>query len=558
MAIRKIFFFLTIFVFLSLTPFFSIADERSISINFWPFFQYTSDPIEGVREINGLGPFFLWRKDSTRRQWGIRPLLYWTEDEIEPLMRLEFLYPFGKYQVKEGEKKGYLVPLSQYREEEFDGKKKWDLQFFPLFVGETEKGRDYFGLFPIFGTLLDRYGKEEIRFYFWPLYGESTSEGVRTTNLLWPFFSFIEGEKKRGYRFWPIYGQKEEVGISHMEFFAWPIFLKQRKRLDTDDPVEERMIFPFYISKESKRFESKTFLWPFFSYARDRLTGFEQLDLPFPIFQSLKGENLKGIRILPFYGYKVKEGVMRRLFILYPFYQLEEDRMGDVWEKTTRILLLSRIRTSEENRGVRKERSLRIWPLFNYEKNEMGHEALSFFYLFPFKEDGFERNLFPLFRVFRWEKDPKKGISTNLFWGFYKRVKKVDKTRPGEEIDSWEIAHLVGMKREKGWKMLSFLKGLFRYQSDGKSAHLRLFYLPFRLQWSHHHSSLLSSSKRDEIQSLPKIYVPRTLPSPSRGEVGIDSYRGEGGGEKECTNGQQEDRDIGDRLFSSGKDPFQF
>jgi hypothetical protein len=181
----------------------------------------------------------------------------------------------------------------------------------------------------------------------------------------------------------------------------------------------------------------------------------------------------------------------------------------------------------------------------------MGHEALSFFYLLPFKEEGFERNLFPLFRIFRWEKDPKKGILTNLFWGFYKRVKK-------EEIDSWEIAHLVGMKREEGWKTLSFLKGLFRYQSDGKSAHLRLFYLPFRLQWSHEHSSHLSSSKRDEKESLPKINVPPTFPSPSRGEVGIDSYRGEGGGEEEFTNGQQEDRDNGDRLISSGKDPFQF
>jgi hypothetical protein len=307
-----------------------------------------------------------------------------------------------------------------------------------------------------------------------------------------------------------------------MEFFLWPIFLKQSKRLDTDDPVEERMIFPFYVSKESKHFESKTFFWPFFSYARDRLTGFEQIDLPWPIFQSLKEENLKGLRIFPFYGYKVKEGVMRRLFILYPFYQLEEDRVGDVWEKTTRILLLSRIRTSEEKRGLGKERSLRIWPFFDYEKDEMGHEAFSFFYLLPFKEEGLERNLFPLFRIFRWEKDPKKGISTNLFWGFYKRVKKVEKTRPREEIDSWEIAHLVGMKREKGWKTISFLKGLFQYQSDGKSAHLKLFYLPFLFQWSH--------QEKADFKSI----------------------------QKEFTNGHQEDRDIGDRLISSREGPFQF
>jgi hypothetical protein len=515
MAIRKILFPLAIFLLLSFIPFLSIAEERPISINFWPFFQYTSDPIEGVREINGLGPFFLWRKDSTRRQWGIRPLLYWTGDDIEPLMRLEFFYPFGKYQIKEGEKKGYLAPLALYREEEFDGKKKWDFQFFPFFMGETEKGKDYFGLFPIFGTLLDRYGKEEIRFYLWPLYGESTSEGVRTTNLLWPFFSFIEGDKKRGYRFWPIYGQREEIGISYTEFFVWPIFLKQRKGLDTDDPVEERMIFPFYVSKESTRFKSKTYLWPLFSHIIDRPTGFEQWDLPWPIFQSLKGENLRGIRIFPFYGYKVKEGVMRKIFILYPLYQLEEDRMDDVQEKTTRILLLSRIRRGEDKEGVEKERSLRIWPFFDYEKDETGHETFSFFYLLPFKEEGFERNLFPLFRIFRWEKDPKKGISTNLFWGFYKRVKK-------EEMDSWEIAHLVGMKREKERKTISFLKGLLRYQSDGRSADLRFFYLPFHLRWSH--------QRRGDFKSI----------------------------QKEFTDGQQEDRYIGDRFVSSGKDPFQF
>src|SRR4030042_2494806 len=198
MAIRKIIFLLSIFALFCFHPFVSVAEERPFSLNFWPFFQYFSDPIQGTKEIGGLGPFFSWKKDPQRRQWGIRPLLYWTEDEKESLRRLEYIYPLGKYQVKDGDKKGYFALISLFREESFDGKKKWDFQFFPFFIGETEKGEDYFGLFPIYGFLLDRYGKDEIRFYLWPLYGESTSEGVHTTNLLWPFFSFIKGEKKRG------------------------------------------------------------------------------------------------------------------------------------------------------------------------------------------------------------------------------------------------------------------------------------------------------------------------------------------------------------------------
>ena len=515
MAIRKIFFLLTIFVLFCFNVSLTRAEERPFSLNFWPLFQYFSDPTEGTKEIEGLGPFFTWKKDPHRRQWGIRPLLYWTGDEKESFSRLEVVYPLGKYQVREGDKKGYFVLISLFREESFDGKKKWDFQFFPFFIGKTEEGEDYFGLFPIYGFLLNRYGKEEIRFYLWPLYSRSTSEGVHTTNLFWPFFSFIDGEKKKGYRFWPIYGHRETFGISKSEFFLWPVFLKQTMGMDTDDPVEERLIFPFYLSKESKHFESKTILWPFFSHARDRLTGFEQWDLPWPVFQSLKGEELYGIKFFPFYGYKEKEGDLKRIFVLYPIYQLEEDQMKETEERTHRILLLIRIRSGEDRQGVQKESSLRIWPFFDYEREPTGHTTFSFLYLFPFKDEGFERNLFPLFRIFRWEKDPQKGKSTDVLWGFYKRTEK-------EELDFWEVAHLIGVKRGEGWKTVSVLKGLFYYKRDGENVDLRLFYLPFHLRWSHQRS--------DDFKSI----------------------------EKEFADGGQEDRDIGDRLVSSGEDPNQF
>jgi len=515
MAIRKIFFLLTIFVLFCFNVSLTRAEERPFSLNFWPLFQYFSDPTEGTKEIEGLGPFFTWKKDPHRRQWGIRPLLYWTGDEKESFSRLEVVYPLGKYQVREGDKKGYFVLISLFREESFDGKKKWDFQFFPFFIGKTEEGEDYFGLFPIYGFLLNRYGKEEIRFYLWPLYSRSTSEGVHTTNLFWPFFSFIDGEKKKGYRFWPIYGHRETFGISKSEFFLWPVFLKQTMGMDTDDPVEERLIFPFYLSKESKHFESKTIFWPFFSHARDRLTGFEQWDLPWPVFQSLKGEELYGIKFFPFYGYKEKEGDLKRIFVLYPIYQLEEDQMRETEERTHRILLLIRIRSGEDRQGVQKESSLRIWPFFDYEREPTGHTTFSFLYLFPFKDEGFERNLFPLFRIFRWEKDPQKGKSTDVLWGFYKRTEK-------EELDFWEVAHLIGVKRGEGWKTVSVLKGLFYYKRDGENVDLRLFYLPFHLRWSHQRS--------DDFKSI----------------------------EKEFADGGQEDRDIGDRLVSSGEGPNQF
>ena len=515
MTIQKILFLLTIFMLFCFPPFVSAAEERPFSLNFWPLFQYFSDPIEGTKEIQGLGPFFSWKKDLQKRQWGIRPLLCWAEDEKKSFRRLEYVYPLGKYQVKDGDKKGYFALLSLFREENFDGKKKWDFQFFPFFIGETEEGEEYFGFFPFYGFLLNRYGKEEIRFYFWPIYSRSISEGFHTTHLLWPFLSFTEGEKKKGFRFWPIYGHRETLGISKSEFLLWPFFLKQTTGMDTDDPVEERMIFPFYLSKESKHFGSKTYLWPFFSYARDRLTGFEQLDLPWPLYQSLHGEKLYGIKFFPFYGYKEKEGDLKRIFVLYPLYQWEEDQMRETEERSHRLLLLIRIRSGKDRDGVKKEGSIRMWPFFDYERESTGHTSFSFLYLFPFKDEGFERNLFPLFRIFRWERDPQKGKETDFLWGFYKRIDK-------EGLGFWEVAHMIGVKKEEGKKTISLFKGLVRYQSNRKTGDLKVLYLPFHIRWSH---------QRDDHSKFIQ---------------------------KEFVDGEQEDRYIGDRLVSSGEGPYQF
>jgi hypothetical protein len=295
--------------------------------------------------------------------------------------------------------------------------------------------------------------------------------------------------------------------------------------MDTEDPVHEWMIFPFYISKESKHFESEYFLWPFFFHARDRLTGFEQWDFPFPFFRSLKGENLYGLRFFPFYGYKVSEGNSKRIFFLYPLYQLEEDWIGDVQEKTHRILLLIRIRTGEDRQGVEKQTSLRIWPFFDYEKDATGPTTLSFFYLFPFKDEGFERNFFPLFRIFRWEKDSQGKRSMDLFWGFYRRIK-------GNDLDFWEIAHLIGVKRGQGWKTVSIFKGLFLFRSIGRNTDLRFFYLPFQIRWSRHNASSPPLANREHREFIPKIKEPPIPPSLSTEKSGD-------GGEKESAGGQQ-------------------
>jgi hypothetical protein len=168
----------------------------------------------------------------------------------------------------------------------------------------------------------------------------------------------------------------------------------------------------------------------------------------------------------------------------------------------------------------------------------------------------------------RWEKDPERGISTNFLWGLFKRKK----SRPEEGIDSWEIAHLVGMRKENGRKTLSFLKGLFRYQSDEENIHLRVFFLPFHFRRSPRNSSSFPLEKpndpvgREEaaVQSLESLIEPGSAEAGAivsvmnAGSLAPDEEGEFKSNDKEFIDGQQEIGTFGDRFVSSGENSFQF
>ena len=107
-----------------------------------------------------------------------------------------FLFPLGK----STEEKSYFFPVYTRHKGE-DGH---DVGLFPFFWGESGE-KSYGGVFPVYGKLYNRYRRDEIGFFLWPLYGYSIGDGTTRTNVVWPLFSFYKGHQE-GFKIGPLYG----------------------------------------------------------------------------------------------------------------------------------------------------------------------------------------------------------------------------------------------------------------------------------------------------------------------------------------------------------------
>jgi hypothetical protein len=409
----------TVLLFVLSTPSAGVcAEEKGFSLNLWPLFQYRSDS-EGVRsKLRILGPLIYRRKGIEEGECALRPLFYWTKNGRENFLRIEYLYPLGKFK-REGEyTKNYIVPISTSRDEKRDGERENNFSLFVFFRGQTESGERYWGIFPLYGHLVDRFGRDRIRFYLWPLYSDWSDEGSYTWNFLWPILSKTRGGGKKAFRVWPLWGFEEEEGVSRSDFVLWPFFIKAIRDLDTDDPEREFFLLPLYRGVRSKTARQRTVLWPFFSYGVDERHGYKRWDAPWPFISFSRGESLSRVLVFPLYYHKEAPGD-RTFWILWPLYQYWDDVVGGQREVVKRFLLLNRIKTVFNDKGEVISKEVSIWPFFRYSK-EGDETRLSFFNLIPLRDEGLERNWAPLYTVFRYERSPS-GKKWDILWGLYER-----------------------------------------------------------------------------------------------------------------------------------------
>jgi hypothetical protein len=347
---------------------------------------------------------------------------------------------------------------------------------FPIYFQQRSKipGKDYTALFPIYGHLQGRLFRDEIHFALFPAYVRTRKRDVVTSNYLLPIFHLRRGNGLQGWQVWPLIGtEHKEVTVmtnawgdietvgGHDKFFAlWPIYANHHTGSGTANPARNQFLLPFYSFLRSPLRDSTSYLWPIgFTHIVEREKKYEEWSAPWPLVVFSRGEGKTVNRVWPFFS-QAHNASHTSDWYLWPIYKYNRLHSNPLDRERTRILffLYSDLSVKNTETGQRLRR-LDLWPLFTSKKELDGRSRLQILsFLEPFlpNNPSVDRNLSPLWSVWRSENNPNTGASSqSLLWNLYRRDRNPESRK------------------------CSLLFGLFQYQSGPDGRRWRAFYIPF-------------------------------------------------------------------------------
>ncbi|MBN2427768.1 MAG: hypothetical protein JXK94_05485 [Deltaproteobacteria bacterium] len=473
------------FIFILLLTVPSGATAGDGVFTFWPLVDYRYSSQDNFYSWKFLGPFFKYEKNGSLRQRAFRPFYYRTDHLDTGSFQREILFPVSTKRTTASDESFHVLNLwnryKLFNEGKPDEVNYHTFSIFPLiFFGQTREDERYFAFFPFGGTIKNRFQRDEINFFLFPLYGKTERNGTTTRNILWPIYAAIEGDNESGTKIWPLWGASEKKGVYKKRFFLWPLFFRYDLNLDSEAPEKVRAFLPFYVRSTSTNHSSTHILWPFFSHIQDREKGYEEWNYPWPLFRKTEGQHKQSTKYLPFYADE-RVGEFNKRWFLWPLYKVEEVEAPDYSLHRDRVLffLYSNFEENHLSQPEKNKKRIAFWPFFTYEKK---HAITDFFFLslaepfFP-ENEAIGRIWGPLWRIYQHRYDGNRDIEVSSFlWNLYW------KERHGTDL-AWELFPLFNYRNEQGHKKMKLLKGLFSYSSEAREKSLGFLYLPWKLSW---------------------------------------------------------------------------
>ena len=375
-------------------------------VNLGPLYYVKHHRSAGVTETEVLWPLLHVEERPAERHVGLRPLFYTVTGRDGDFFEMRILWPFVQYRRDGENRKLRLFPIFTYTSRvNVNGERDVDASVFPvLFWGSDPTEGSYFAFFPVIGRLKGILGKDELRFFLFPLYSDSRDGEHRAWNVLYPVFHRSRGGGREGWRVWPLWSVKERAGKSRTTYTLWPL-VSWGEQIRRDRPPLKRFTFlPFYGFQETGTGRIDYFLFPFFSRQAEVRDGvpYRELSAPWPLFTLGRGWKTFKWYSWPLFGVKAAPGV-RKGFALYPIFWYREDT--GKYRRTVRRWALPLYWSTDEvwpEEGLSASKT-RVFPLLDHRRSKEGRSRLSL--------------LAPLWFRDRWGIDRSYGV----FWTLYEQ-----------------------------------------------------------------------------------------------------------------------------------------
>lgn len=455
------------------------------TINLGPLFYMEKDEETGEKRIDALGPLISYKKEAETTGYGFRPIFYNYKDARKDRTAFDFIYPLSTYRTFEGDTKFQaLIYLFYYKSDlKENGYREREYTLFPLIFARhaEEADRSFFAVFPVYGNMKSKYGKDRIQFFLFPLFLQTENYGTTNTNFIWPFIGYYSGNGAKGGRLWPIYGQKTIGDSVKDEFALWPIYMKRYREFYGAE-INSLAILPFYYGLDMPGRKQRTYGWPFFTYIDNTNRNFKRYDMPWPLVTITRGD-VHTNRVFPLFSVK-KEEDFETGYALWPLYSWRNHELDDyeIKKKAIAYFLYKDVQNIPKVEGGRDSRAINLWPLFTYRRTPDGRAYFNFISpLETFLQDNAprERNWRPLWTIFRWDKDEEGNHVSSFLWNTF----RTESTKKGVKVDLRPIIPVMSYENTDEKDKFHILGGLFGYSKDKESNKkvLKFLFIPVNI-----------------------------------------------------------------------------
>ena len=431
------------------------AQDGKPEIDLWPLFYYdkSEDGTSSVTEV--LWPFIEGKNNPKWKESYFRPFWNRRIEKGKEFDDQEILWPFGRATQRGTTKHSRFFPL-YFRTDEVDenGDLEMDEVFLPFLFKRRKKGKDYTAIFPFYGHMTDRFGRDDIKFVMWPIYTWQRKGDVTATNVLWPIFSISDYPEGGGLKVWPLFGISEKKDTFKKNFLLWPMYNYQWAKLKKGGTYE-CAVMPLVAARErSPAGKSDAVMWPFFQHIENFKEDYVEDWFPWPLVGRVRGKDYKKDTFLPFFSCTRKKGHKDDV-IVFPLGWFTEFDRPDSHYQSGRVMPFWFATEEKWHKDDTEETYCQVWPFFHTSKKRYGVEKTEVLSPVWLKENGgWDRNWAPFFWLYQCGKDENGVEYRHVLHRVYRRENGKDykllELRPlfriWEKGRRWQITILKGIK----------------------------------------------------------------------------------------------------------------